>query len=99
VAAHADLTVEQIDDLRLAVDEAFALLISQQSDLGEVSVEFTIENESLTVELTGPKNGPEVDRSTFSWTVLQALVAEVKTKRNIDNSVILTLTTKVVASA
>ena len=99
VAAYADLTIEQIDDLRLAVDEAFALLVLHHPDSGEVSVAFETNNVSLTIEMTGPKNGPEVDRSTFSWTVLQALVAQVDSKRNADGSIILTLTTKVVASA
>jgi len=99
VAAHADLTIEQIDDLRLAVDEAFAVLIAHQPDSGEVAVSFLIQPAVLEIHLTGPSGGPEPDRSSFSWTVLQALVHEVLTDSNAMGEVTLKLTAKVVASA
>jgi serine/threonine-protein kinase RsbW len=99
VAARADLTVEQIDDLRLAVDEAFALLISHNPSHGDVSVTFEVAVDVLTINLVGPEGSPELDRSTFAWTVLQALVADVKISTSGSGACTLHLITKVVASA
>lgn len=98
-AAHADLTLEAIDDLRLAVDEAFAVLIAHQPDTGRVAVTFHIHADSLKIEMTGPAGSPDPDRNSFAWTVLTALVHEVKTQISSDGLVTLLLTAKVVASA
>ena len=99
VAARADLTIEQIDDLRLAVDEAFALLITNQPDTGEVSVSFLIHDAKLEIHLTGPAGGTDPDRTSFSWTVLQALVNEVVTESSDRGEITLKLISKAVASA
>jgi serine/threonine-protein kinase RsbW len=99
VAARADLTVEQIDDLRLAVDEAFALLISHNPNLGDVSVTFEVAADTLSINLLGPDGSPELDRSTFAWKVLQALVADLQVTTTPSGASALHLVTKVVASA
>lgn len=99
IAAHADLTIEAIEDLRLAVDEAFAVLIAHNPDSGAVSIKFTIHSEQLDIELTGPAGSPAPDESSFAWTVLNALVHEVSTQTSSAGLVTLFLTAKVVASA
>jgi serine/threonine-protein kinase RsbW len=99
IAAHADLTVDAIDDLRLAVDEAFAVLVAHRPDSGAVSIKFTIHSEQLDIELTGPAGSPPPDKSSFAWTVLSALVHEVSTQTSPAGLVTLLLTAKVVASA
>ena len=99
IAAHADFTLEAIDDLRLAVDEAFAVLIAHQPETGRVAVTFHIHDDSLQIEMTGPAGSPEPDRNSFAWTVLTALVHEVKAQTSSDGLVTLLLTAKVVASA
>lgn len=99
VAARADLTVEQIDDLRLAVDEAFALLISHNPNDGDVSVTFEVTVDTLSISLVGPDGSPELDRATFAWTVLQALIADVQITTSAAGASTLHLVTKVVASA
>ena len=99
IAAHADLTLEAIDDLRLAVDEAFAVLIAHQPETGRVTVTFHIHDDSLKIEMTGPAGSPDPDRNSFAWTVLTALVHEVATQTSSDGLVTLRLTAKVVASA
>ena len=99
IAAYADLTIDAIDDLRLAVDEAFAVLIAHNPESGSVSVRFHIRAEDLTIEMTGPSGGPEPDRNSFAWTVLTALVHEVSTEVLPGKLVKLTLTAKAVASA
>ena len=99
IAAHADLTLDAIDDLRLAVDEAFAVLIAHKPDSGAVTIKFTIHSEQLDIELTGPAGSPPPAKSSFAWTVLSALVHEVSTQTSPAGLVTLLLTAKVVASA
>ena len=99
IAAHADLTLDAIDDLRLAVDEAFAVLIAHQPETGRVAVTFHVHDDSLKIEMTGPAGSPDPDRNSFAWTVLTALVHEVATHTSSDGLVTLLLTAKVVASA
>jgi len=99
IAAHADLTIDAIDDLRLAVDEAFAVLIAHKPQSGVVSIQFKIQAKRLDIELTGPAGSPPPDKSSFAWTVLSALVHEVSTHTSPAGLVTLLLTAKVVASA
>ena len=82
LAARADLTLDRIEDLRIAVDEACALLLScPQTPVAagvvpEISCVFTLENHALTVEVTGP-DVRLPDPSAFAWAVLEALVDTV----------------------
>ena len=99
IAAHADLTNDAIDDVRLAVDEAFAVLIAHKPDSGVVTIKFQIHSERLDIELTGPAGSPPPDKTSFAWTVLSALVHEVSTDTSPAGLVTLLLTAKVVASA
>ena len=99
IAAHADLTIDAIDDLRLAVDEAFAVLIAHKPDSGVVTIKFQIHSERLDIELTGPAGSPPPDKTSFAWTVLSALVHEVSAGTSPAGLVTLLLTAKVVASA
>ena len=99
IAAHADLTIDAIDDLRLAVDEAFAVLIAHKPDSGVVTIKFKIHSERLDIELTGPAGSPPPDKTSFAWTVLCALVHEVSADTSPAGLVTLLLTAKVVASA
>ena len=99
IAAHADLTIDAIDDLRLAVDEAFAVLIAHKPDSGVVTIKFEIHSDRLDIELTGPAGSPPPDKTSFAWTVLSALVHEVSADTSPAGLVTLLLTAKVVASA
>jgi len=79
LAARLDLTLDEIEDLRIAVDEACALLLDHRSHPGEeVHASFTIHPGLLEVVMSGPtRNLPE--RGSFAWTVLEALVGRVET--------------------
>jgi serine/threonine-protein kinase RsbW len=79
LAARLDLTLDEIEDLRIAVDEACALLLDHRSHPGEeVHASFTIHPGMLEVVMSGPtRNLPE--RGSFAWTVLEALVGRVET--------------------
>jgi serine/threonine-protein kinase RsbW len=99
IAAHADLTIDAIDDLRLAVDEAFAVLIAHKPESGVVTIKFQIHSERLDIELIDPAGSPPPDKTSFAWTVLSALVHEVSADTSPAGLVTLLLTAKVVASA
>jgi serine/threonine-protein kinase RsbW len=79
LAARLDLTLDEIEDLRIAVDEACGLLLDHRSHPGEeVHAAFTIHPGMLEVVMSGPTRSlPE--RGSFAWTVLEALVGQVET--------------------
>jgi serine/threonine-protein kinase RsbW len=79
LAARLDLTLDQIEDLRIAVDEACALLLAGRSHPGEtLRTSFTIGDRILDVLITGPAAVPPTE-SSFAWSVLNALVGQVET--------------------
>ena len=83
LAARDDLTLDEIDDLRIAVDEACALLLPHARPASTLSASFGEAGDNLqitvTVELAddGSDTGPVLDRTSFAWTVLTALTESV----------------------
>lgn len=78
LAARLDFTVDEIEDLKIAVDEACAMLLAQSVPGSEITVSFTLEAAALALEVMVPTlDGLEPSRDTFSWTVLTALAGEV----------------------
>ena len=83
LAAGLDFTYEQIDDLRIAVDEACAQLLAQarEAAAGTMRVAYAIEDAALTVEvavgLSGGRAPAPLPRDTFSWQILRALTDQV----------------------
>jgi len=80
LAARVDITLDRIEDLRIAVDEACALLVrgtdhaSRQPDPDDVlHCRFVLHEESLTIEVRGPW-APLPEHDSFAWSVLSALV-------------------------
>ena len=78
LAARVDLTLDRIEDLRIAVDEACALLVRQPSgDSDHLTCVFVLAEASLTVEVSGPRAALP-DQTAFAWSVLTALVDGVE---------------------
>ncbi len=78
MAARADLPLDQLEDVRLAVDEAVTQLVLDAPDDAFVTCMFTIADDVLDVRVSAPsRSGAPPARNTFSWTVLSALVDEV----------------------
>ncbi|MDT4938980.1 MAG: serine/threonine-protein kinase RsbW [Pseudonocardiales bacterium] len=77
LAARCELTIDDIEDLRLAVDEACALLLPNSK--GERLVtHFELSYGCLAVRVNIDSTpGAEVDRVGFAWTVLGALATDV----------------------
>ena len=81
VAILKDLSVDQMDDLRTAADEACDCLLHQGRPVTAISVHVTDQGEKLTVsleaEFSGCKEGDCADQTAISQTVLETLVPEV----------------------
>ena len=79
LAARLDFTLDEIEDLRIAVDEACALLLEHTTHVGEeLHAAFTIHPQALDVLVKGPaRTLPE--KNSFAWSVLEALVGQVET--------------------
>ena len=78
LAARLPFTVDEIDDLRIAVDEAFALLLPHAAESSTVRVGVTLGDDvQVRVDIAGTGT---LDRAGFGWTLLEALahVADVR---------------------
>jgi serine/threonine-protein kinase RsbW len=73
LAARLQFTLDEIEDLRIAVDEACAMLIRLTAPSEELRCRFSLDGERLRVEVavTGAAVAP--DTSTFAWQVLASL--------------------------
>lgn len=93
IAARLDFTIDEIEDLRIAVDEACAMLLTQAIAGADLNAEFVVEPAALQVTVSAlTTDGEEPSRETFAWTVLTALAGEVSTASGPDNRVSIILT-------
>lgn len=78
MSARADLPIDQLEDVRLAVDEAVTQLVHDAPEGAEVTCRFEVNDDVLEVRVSAPSvSGQTPARDTFSWTVLAALVDDV----------------------
>ena len=81
LAARCDLTVDDIEDLRLAVDEACALLLPHVVDDTPLEVQFRTSPGCVEVQASvATRDAGEVNRTGFAWTVLEALAGTVEVR-------------------
>jgi serine/threonine-protein kinase RsbW len=92
LAARLDFTLDEIEDLRIAVDEACALLLPDAVPDAHLNCSFSLSPGSLAVTVTVPsRTGRVPRRNTFAWTVLTALAGDVDTAVTEDGVVSVTL--------
>jgi serine/threonine-protein kinase RsbW len=79
LAARLQFTLDEIEDLRIAVDEACAMLLPIATPEAELSCLFTVTDDALLVETSVPttSSGPRLPAESFSWQVLSALADEI----------------------
>jgi serine/threonine-protein kinase RsbW len=78
LAARLDFTLDEIEDLRIAVDEACGLLLSQAIPGANLDCDFTLAEDSMTIAVSVPSQRAQLPaRDTFAWTVLSALAGSV----------------------
>lgn len=78
LAARLDFTLDDIEDLRIAVDEACALLLVSAVPGSDLECRFTLEPGVMNVLVTVESlDGEPPSKDTFAWTVLTALASDV----------------------
>jgi serine/threonine-protein kinase RsbW len=79
LAARLDFTLDEIEDLRIAVDEACAMLLRQAVPGASLECGFTLDHDMMTIAVSVPCLEPQQPASdTFAWTVLTALAGSVE---------------------
>lgn len=92
LAARVDITVDRIEDLRIAVDEACAMLLSQALPGTDLTCEFELTGDAMRISVSVlTVDGEEPSRDTFAWTVLSSLAGEVDAEVGADDRVTVTL--------
>ena len=78
MAAQAELPIDQLEDVRLAVDEAVSQLVLASDTSEAITCTFTVLDDGLAITVRGrTRDGQVPSTHTFSWTVLTALVDSV----------------------
>jgi serine/threonine-protein kinase RsbW len=81
LAARLNFTLEEIEDLRIAVDEACALLLLSAVPGADLDCEFELADDELRVTVSVQTlDGAKPERDSFAWTVLSALAGEVDSR-------------------
>ncbi len=78
LAARLDFTLDEIEDMRIAVDEACAMLLHQAIPGSDLKCAFSLGQDEMTVCVSVSCVAPRVPSGdTFAWTVLSALAGSV----------------------
>lgn len=92
LAARLDFTLDQIEDLRIAVDEACAMLLAQAVPGTDLECEFELNGDTMSIAVSVlTVDGREPSRDTFAWTVLSSLAGDVDSHVGADDRVTVTL--------
>jgi len=92
LAARLDFTLDEIEDLRIAVDEACAMLLPQAIPGTNLECAFDLGNQEMTITVSVVAAEPRMPaRDTFAWTVLSALAGTVDSRLGPDDQVAIVL--------
>ena len=77
LAARLDFTLDDIEDLRMAVGEASALVLPAAETGSDLTCEFFMSPGELTIRVGVPSRAPtEPDEDSFAWQVLTTLATK-----------------------
>jgi serine/threonine-protein kinase RsbW len=98
--ARLDFDVDRLEDVRLAVDEVAALLITQAQPGTDLACAFTpFDDGRLEIELRARSTqGALPPTDTFAWAVLTALVDDITTSVDAASVTVLLRTSRATAS-
>jgi serine/threonine-protein kinase RsbW len=81
LAARLDFTLDEIEDLRIAVDEACAMLLPQAIPGTNLECAFDLGAQDMAITVSVTAAEPRLPtRDTWSWTVLAALAGTVESR-------------------
>lgn len=79
LAARLDFTIEAIEDLRISIGEAIALVLPEADPDADLECHFHLTPGTIDVTLsTEAVDNPEVDRDSFAWQVLDTMAANAR---------------------
>jgi serine/threonine-protein kinase RsbW len=82
LAARLDFTLDDIEDLRMAVGEACALVLEHARPGGNLHANFDLNDGSIRVAVSADSSTDEdPDENSFGWQVLTALTSDAVTSR------------------
>ncbi|MCO5973204.1 MULTISPECIES: ATP-binding protein [Actinoallomurus] len=88
LAARLDFNLDEIEDLRIAIDEACAMLLAQAVPGTDLTCEFELTDDAMSISVSVlTVDGLEPSRDTFAWTVLSSLAGDVDAKVGVDDRV------------
>ena len=91
LAARINFTIDDIEDLRIAVDEACAILLPQALPASELECRFWLGGATMTVAVGATCNDPRPPAEQgFAWRVLSALTTFASSEVR-DDRLVLTL--------
>ena len=74
LAARLDFTIDDIEDLRMAVGEACAMVLPCADEGSDLTCQYFMSKGELTISVAVPSADPEMpDRDGFAWQMLNAL--------------------------
>ena len=77
LAARLDFTIDDIEDVRMAVSEACALTLAEADDDSDLIAQFFLDAGSITTTVSVTAADPKPpDLDSWAWQVLSALTAE-----------------------
>jgi serine/threonine-protein kinase RsbW len=92
LAARLDFTLDEIEDLRIAVDEACAMLLAQAIPGTSLECGFDLGADNMTITVSVVAAEPGIPaKDTFAWTVLSALAGSVDSRLDPDDRVAIVL--------
>jgi serine/threonine-protein kinase RsbW len=92
LAARLDFTLDEIEDLRIAVDEACAMLLAQAIPGTNLECAFDLDSDHMTITVSVTAAEPQMPaKDTFAWTVLSALAGTVDSRLGPDDLVSIVL--------
>jgi serine/threonine-protein kinase RsbW len=92
LAARLDFTLDEIEDLRIAIDEACAMLLAQAIPGTDLECNFELGADQVTITVSVVAAHARVPaRDTFAWTVLSALAGSVDSRLGPDDRVAIVL--------
>jgi len=92
LAARLDFTLDEIEDLRIAIDEACAMLLAQAIPGTDLECVFELGTDLVTITVSVTAAEPSMPaRDTFAWTVLSALAGSVDSRLGPDDRVSIVL--------
>ncbi len=92
LAARLDFNLDEIEDLRIAIDEACAMLLAQAVPGTDLTCEFELTDDAMSIGVSVlTVDGRLPSRDTFAWTVLSSLAGDVDAEVGADDRVTIVL--------